>query len=46
MKILFFIFFIGYMTVACSNDRQTPEVSTTQPEKYDINKDSTVSAGE
>jgi len=46
MKILFFISFIGCTAVACSNDHQAHEVSTTQPEKYDINKDSTVSAGE
>jgi uncharacterized protein YciI len=46
MKILFFILILGGSTVACSNNHQAPEISTTQPEKYDINKDSTVTAGE
>jgi len=46
MKILFFILFIGCMTAACSNDHQANGVSTPQPAKYDLNKDSTVSAGE
>lgn len=46
MKILFFILILAGITFACSNNHQTPEVSTTQTEKYDINKDSTVSAGE
>ena len=30
----------------CNDDHQKTEVSTTQPEKYDITKDSSVSAGE
>ena len=34
------------IAAGCSNDAKTREVSTTQPEKYDFNKDSTVSAGE
>jgi len=46
MKILFFILIIAGIVAACSNNHQAPEISTTQPEKYDINKDSTVSAGE
>lgn len=46
MKIVFSILCIASVAIACSNEHQTHEVSTTQPEKYDINKDSTVSAGE
>jgi uncharacterized protein YciI len=46
MKIVLFILCIASIAIACSNDHQTSEVSTTQPDKYDINKDSTVSAGE
>jgi len=46
MKIVLFILCIASIAFACSNDHQTPEVSITLPEKYDISKDSTVSAGE
>lgn len=46
MRIALLILFIANIAVGCSNDDQTAEVSTTQPEKYDIIKDSTVSAGE
>lgn len=46
MKIVVFILSIASLAVACSNDPKTPEASATQPEKYDISKDSTVSAGE
>ena len=42
MKIVVFIFFIGCVITACSNDHQKTEVSTTPPEKYDFTKDSTV----
>jgi uncharacterized protein YciI len=45
MKILFFILIIGCIVTACGNDQQST-ISTTQPEKYDITKDTTVSVGE
>ena len=46
MKILFFILFISCHCIACSNDHKSPEVSTTQPEKYDLSKDTSVYSGE
>ena len=46
MKILLFILLVGYIAVACSNDHQKAEVSTTQPEKYDLDKDTSFFAGE
>lgn len=46
MKIVLFVLCIASIFIACSSDPKTTEVSTTVPEKYDINKDSTVSAGE
>ena len=48
MKTLLFILCTTCcLTIACSNnDTSTPKVSTTEPEKYDINKDSTISSGE
>ena len=46
MKIVLYILCIVSISFACGNDPKTAETSTTQPEKYDINKDSTVSAGE
>lgn len=46
MKALFLILFIGCISFACSNGHQNSEVSKKQTEKYDINKDSAVSAGE
>ncbi len=45
MKIVLFTLCIASILVAC-NDPETAEVLTTQTEKYDINKDTTVSAGE
>jgi len=46
MKILFFILIIGCIATGCGNDHQSTFVSTKQPEKYDITKDTTVTAGE
>jgi len=46
MKILFFFLFISSIVIACSNEQKSPEVSITNPEKYDITKDTTVTAGE
>jgi len=46
MKIVLYILCIVSISFACGNDPKTAETSTTQPEKYYINKDSTVSAGE
>jgi uncharacterized protein YciI len=45
LKILFFILIIGCIVTACSNDQQST-VSKTQPDKYDITTDTTVTAGE
>ena len=42
MKVTAFIFFIGCIICACSNDGQKTEVSATTAEKYDFNKDTTV----
>ena len=46
MKILFFFLFISSLVIACSNEQKSPELSITNPEKYDITKDTTVTAGE
>jgi len=46
MKILFFFLFICGLIVGCSNENKTPEVSITQPEKYDLSKDTSVYSGE
>ena len=46
MKILLFILIIGCIATGCGNDHQSTLASTTQPEKYDIIKDTTVTAGE
>ena len=43
MKILLFILLIACIAISCSNKHK--ETSTAPPEKYDIEKDSTVSAG-
>lgn len=46
MRFLLFILAVACIAISCSNDQSSPTSSTTPPEKYDINKDSTVSAGE
>ena len=46
MKTLFFFLFITNLVVACSNENKSPEVSITQPEKYDLSKDTSVYSGE
>ncbi len=46
MKILFFILIIGCIATGCGNDHQSTLVSTTQPEKYDLSKDTSVYSGE
>lgn len=46
MKILCFILFVANIIIGCSNEHQTHQASTTHPDKYDINKDTTVSVGE
>jgi len=46
MKILLFILFIGFIAFACRNDHQKSKVSTTPPEKYDLDKDTSVYSGE
>ncbi|HET9745086.1 MAG TPA: YciI family protein [Chitinophagaceae bacterium] len=46
MRPVLFILTVAWITISCSTDKSSPTSSTTQPEKYDINNDSTVSAGE
>ena len=46
MKILLYFLFIGSIAVACSNDHQKTEVSTTPLGKYDLEKDTSVYSGE
>jgi uncharacterized protein YciI len=46
MKVIFFIAFLSCIVIACSNEHGTPQSSTTQPEKYDLNKDTTVYTNE
>ena len=46
MKFFLSILFIPIITISCGNDRSALSTSAIQSEKYDINKDSTVSAGE
>jgi uncharacterized protein YciI len=46
MKIILFILAIASIAISCNNDHQTAEAATTPSEKYDINKDTSVSAGE
>ena len=46
MKILFFFLFITSLVIACSNEHESPGVSITQPEKYDLSKDTSVYSGE
>lgn len=46
MKIALFVLCVASIFIACSSDPKTGEASTTSAEKYDVNKDSTVSAGE
>jgi len=46
MKILFFFLFISSLVIACSNEQKSPELSITNPEKYNITKDTTVTIGE
>lgn len=46
MKLLYFILFITSIITACSNEHPKPELSTTVPEKYDLNKDTSVYSGE
>ena len=46
MKILCFILFVANIIMGCGNEHQTHQASTAQTEKYYINKDTTVSAGE
>jgi len=46
MKILLFILFIGCVAMSCSNDHQTSKASTTETEKYDLSKDTSVYTNE
>jgi uncharacterized protein YciI len=46
MNSVVFILFIACVAISCSNDQPSSTTSTTPAEKYDVNKDSTVSAGE
>lgn len=42
MKFFIAVLFIACIAISCSTEPSTPAVSTTQPEKYDLNKDTTV----
>ena len=46
MKFFLFTIFIAGIAISCGDDQPSPTALTTQSEKYDINKDSTVSAGQ
>jgi len=46
MKFLLFILIIGCITAGCGDQPQSTLASTTQPGKYDITKDTTVTVGE
>ena len=46
MKNLFFIFFLTSLLIACSEKQDSNEAPKQANEKYDLSKDSTVSAGE
>ena len=46
MKFIFFILSFACLVVSCGNDRSAPVPPTSQPEKYDVSKDTNVSAGE
>ena len=45
MKILLLVLLVGSIAVACGSNHQKKEVSTT-PEKYDLEKDTSVYSGE
>lgn len=42
MKVIFSFLFIATMIAACSDEQQSPQATATQPEKYDLSKDTTV----
>ena len=46
MRSILFILAVAGILISCRNDHSSPTVSTTESVKYDINKDSTISAGE
>jgi uncharacterized protein YciI len=46
MKVLFFVLVIGFIATGCGNDHQSTSASTTQSEKYDLSKDTSVYSGE
>ena len=46
MRSILFILTVASIVISCSNDQPSPTVSATEAVKYDVNKDSTVSAGE
>lgn len=46
MKVLFFILVTGCITIGCGNDHQSTLIATTEPENYDLSKDTSVSTGE
>jgi len=46
MKTLLFLLFITSAAMSCNNDQLTPQISTTQPVKYDVSKDTTVYSDE
>ncbi len=46
MKLPILILCIACLAISCNNDQPTQVSSTAQTEKYDINKDTTVTAGQ
>lgn len=46
MKSLLFIIIISCLAIACSNNHESKETIASTPEKYDVSKDTTVTAGE
>lgn len=46
MKSFLFVLLIGCIAFSCSNDQPAPANSISPPEKYDLSKDTNVSAGE
>ncbi|HEU5168393.1 MAG TPA: YciI family protein [Chitinophagaceae bacterium] len=46
MKTLLLVMFICSIALSCSNDHKKTEISTALPEKYDLDKDTSVYSGE
>jgi len=46
MKFSLFIFFFACIAISCNENKSASTVSATQPEKYDLSKDTSVYSGE